>query len=33
MADTTAMSRLSSKSFFVYRSAARRLDGIELQTA
>ena len=33
MAKTTVMSRLSSKSLLVYRSAARRLDGIELQPA
>jgi hypothetical protein len=33
MAETTVMSRLSSKSLLVYRSAARQLGGIELQTA
>lgn len=33
MSDTTVMSRFSSNSLLVYRSAARRLDGIELQTA
>ena len=33
MADTTVMSSLSSKSLPVYKSAARRLDGIELRAA
>ncbi len=32
MADTTVVSHVSSKRLLVYRSAARGLDGVELQS-